>query len=84
VSILNASAAATWGIAALATGGVIIRPWRLPEAVWAVVGAAALVASGLLSWTDALAGIGRGVDVYLFLTGMMLLAELARVEGLFD
>jgi arsenical pump membrane protein len=84
VPILNASAAATWGIAALATGGVIIRPWRLPEAVWAVAGAAALVACGLLSWTDALAGIGRGLDVYLFLTGMMLLAELARVEGLFD
>jgi arsenical pump membrane protein len=84
VSIFNASAAATWGITALATGGVIIRPWRLPEAVWVVVGAVALVVCGLLSWTDALAGIGRGLDVYLFLAGMMLLAELARVEGLFD
>ena len=82
--MLNATAAATLGIAALATGGVIIRPWHLPEAVWAVAGAAALVVCGLLSWTDALAGIGRGLDVYLFLTGMMLLAELARVEGLFD
>jgi arsenical pump membrane protein len=84
VSILNEGAAATWGIAALATGGVIIRPWRLPEAVWAALGAAALVAFGLLSWTDALRGIQRGLDVYLFLTGMMLLAELARTEGLFD
>jgi arsenical pump membrane protein len=84
VSILNVNAAATWGIAALATGGVIIRPWRLPEAVWAVAGGATLVVCGLLSWTDAVAGIGRGLDVYLFLTGMMLLAELARVEGLFD
>ena len=84
MSILNEGAAATWGIAALATGGVIIRPWRLPEAVWAVLGAAALVAFGLLSWTDAVRGIQRGLDVYLFLTGMMLLAELARAEGLFD
>jgi hypothetical protein len=25
----------TWAIAALATGGVILRPWRLPEAIWA-------------------------------------------------
>jgi arsenical pump membrane protein len=84
VSILNEGAAATWGIAALAAGGVIIRPWRLPEAVWAVLGAVALVGFGLLSWSDALAGVRRGLDVYLFLTGMMLLAELARAEGLFD
>ena len=84
MSILTEGAAATWGIAALATGGVIIRPWRLPEAVWAVLGAVALVGFGLLSWSDALAGVHRGLDVYLFLTGMMLLAELARAEGLFD
>ena len=38
----------------------------------------------LLPWHDALAAIGKGTDVYLFLTGMMLLAELARREGLFD
>ena len=71
-------------IAALATGGVIVRPWRLPEAVWAVFGAVALVGCGLLSWSDAIAGIEKGLDVYLFLAGMMLLAELARDEGLFD
>ncbi|HEY1542595.1 MAG TPA: arsenic transporter [Xanthobacteraceae bacterium] len=77
-------AQATWAIAAIATTGVILRPWRLPEATWAVLGAAALVLCGLLPWRAALAGIDRGVDVYLFLTGMMLLAELARQEGLFD
>src|SRR5690348_418079 len=75
---------ATWAIAALATAGVIVRPWRLPEATWALAGAVALVAFGLLSWNDALAGMLRGTDVYLFLAGMMLLAELARQEGLFD
>jgi arsenical pump membrane protein len=78
------AAQATWTIAALATAGVIVRPWRLPEATWAMLGAAALVAFGLLSWSDALAGVLKGTDVYLFLTGMMLLAELARQEGLFD
>lgn len=76
--------AATCGVAALATGGVIARPWGLPEAIWAVAGAAALVMAGLLPWPAALAGIARGTDVYLFLTGMMLLAEVARTEGLFD
>ena len=84
MSFLANSASATWSIAALATGGVILRPWRLPEAIWAVLGAAALVALGLLPWTEALSGVLKGLDVYLFLIGMMLLAELARHEGLFD
>jgi len=75
---------ATWGIAALATAGVIIRPWRIPEAVWAVAGACALVGLGLLPFGAAAVGIRKGTDVYLFLTGMMVLAELARQEGLFD
>jgi arsenical pump membrane protein len=74
----------TWGITALATAGVILRPLRIPEAVWAVAGACALVGLGLLPIDAAAEGMGKGVDVYLFLTGMMLLAELARQEGLFD
>jgi arsenical pump membrane protein len=73
-----------WSIIALATAGVITRPFRLPEAIWALAGAAVLVLLGLLPWSDALNGMRKGVDVYLFLTGMMLIAELARREGLFD
>ena len=73
-----------WGIAAVATSGVIIRPWGWPEALWAVLGAAVLVLSALLPWQEALSAVAKGTDVYLFLTGMMLLAELARREGLFD
>jgi arsenical pump membrane protein len=71
-------------IAALATAGVIARPWGLPEAIWAVLGAVALVASGLLPWAAALRAVAAGADVYLFLIGMMLLSEVARREGLFD
>ena len=74
----------TWGISALAIAGVIVRPFGWPEAVWAVAGALLLVAAGLLPAGDALAGVGKGTDVYLFLTGMMLLSEVARREGLFD
>ncbi len=74
----------TWGIAAAATAGVIFRPFSWPEFIWAVAGAALLVLLGLLSIPDALTGVEKGTDVYLFLTGMMLLAELARQEGLFD
>ena len=77
-------ALATWGIAGLATAGVIARPFRWPEAIWAVVGAIALVAFGLLPWTDAVTGVRKGLDVYLFLAGMMLIAETARQEGVFD
>ena len=82
--VLTDSTLATWGIAALATAGVITRPFRWPEAIWAVAGAIAVVAFGLLPWTGAIAGLRKGLDVYLFLAGMMLLAEVARREGLFD
>jgi arsenical pump membrane protein len=75
---------AIWGIAALATAGVILRPIKVPEAVWAMGGAALLVCFGLMPLSAAAVGAGRGLDVYFFLTGMMLLAELARQEGLFD
>src|SRR6202453_954928 len=64
--------------------GVILRPFFWPEFIWALAGAVLLVLLGLLSWPDAIEGVEKGTDVYLFLTGMMLLAELARQEGLFD
>jgi len=75
---------ATWLIAGIAILGVIVRPARVSEAVWAVLGAAALVLFSLVSAADAFAAVRAGTDVYLFLTGMMVLAELARREGLFD
>jgi arsenical pump membrane protein len=78
------AALTTWVIAGLTATGVILRPFALPEAVWAVAGAALLVALRLISPGEALAGIARGSDVYLFLAGMMLLAETARAAGLFD
>ncbi len=73
-----------WAIAAAATAGVIVRPFKLPEAIWAVLGGAMLLAAGLLPWRDGLHAVGKGVDVYLFLIGMMLLSETARRESLFD
>jgi arsenical pump membrane protein len=74
----------TWGVAALTALGVVVRPFRWPEAVWAVAGALLLVLLGLVGPAEAWAGVARGGDVYLFLVGMMLLSELARREGLFD
>lgn len=43
-----------------------------------------LTATGLIPWQAALGAVGKGLDVYLFLIGMMVLAELARQQGLFD
>lgn len=73
-----------WLIATCAVFGILLRPWGLSEALWAVTGAALLVLGSLVSWQQAWSAVQRGTDVYLFLTGMMLLAELARAEGLFD
>jgi arsenical pump membrane protein len=78
------SQGATWAIIAVATGCVVARPWGVPEVIWAVLGATSLVALGLVPWRDALSAVGRGTDVYLFLAGLMLLAELARQQGVFD
>ena len=74
----------SWSIAAAATVGVIVRPFKWPEAVWAVGGAVLLVALGLLPVELAIRAVSRGSDVYLFLTGMMLLSEVGRSERLFD
>jgi len=73
-----------WAITALATAGVLIRPFKWPEAVWAVLGATLLVLFGLLPLAEGARAIAKGLDVYLFLIGMMLLSEIARREGLFD
>lgn len=75
---------AIWAICAVATAGVILRPFRWPEAVWALAGAIVLLATGLLPFEAAWRAVGKGVDVYPFLAGMMLLSEIARREGLFD
>ena len=82
--MLSAANILTWAVAALATAGVMARPFKLPEAVWAAGGATLLVIVGLLPLADAAKAVGKGTDVYLFLIGMMLLSETARREGLFD
>ncbi|HKR43167.1 MAG TPA: arsenic transporter [Paraburkholderia sp.] len=74
----------SWSIVAAATAGVITRPFKWPEAVWAVSGAILLVSLRLLPVELAFKAVGEGMDVYLFLVGMMLLSEVGRREGLFD
>jgi arsenical pump membrane protein len=74
----------TWTIAASTVAAMFVRPRRIPEAVWACVGAGLVLALRLIPFSEALGAVAKGYDVYLFLTGMMVLAELARREGVLD
>ncbi len=73
-----------WLVSLASIALVLIRPKALPEAWWAVLGACLLVLCRLISPTAALRGVEKGIDVYLFLIGMMIMSELARREGVFD
>ena len=84
MAALTSADIAIWTVAVLATLGVIIRPWGLPEATWAIAGALLLLAGAWITPQQAWSAVGQGANVYLFLIGMMLLAEVARTEGLFD
>lgn len=57
---------------------------RWPEWIWAVAGALMLLVFGLMPIGAASSAIAKGLDVYLFLIGMMLLSETARLYGVFD
>ncbi len=73
-----------WLITAATVACILIRPRRWPEYVWAGCGAALLLLLRLITVDIAVRAIEKGTDVYLFLAGMMLLAELARREGVFN
>jgi arsenical pump membrane protein len=83
-AVIPVSAVLVWSIAVTAIAGILFRPKQWPEAVWACLGALLLLLFRLVSIPQALSAIAKGTDVYLFLTGMMMLAELARYEGVFD
>src|ERR1700749_849891 len=74
----------TWIIALASILLMLFRPRGIAEYIWIGLGAIVLVLAGLLPLRAAMHAIGEGLDVYFFLTGMMILAELARIEGVFD
>ena len=63
---------------------MLARPRGIPEVYWVGGGAVLLVALRLIPLPLAGHAVAEGSDVYLFLTGMMLLSELARMHGVFD
>ncbi|AWH53506.1 arsenic transporter [Stenotrophomonas sp. ESTM1D_MKCIP4_1] len=81
---LDPSAAIIWAAVGVTIAGLLFRPFRIPEYVWALGAALLLPLSGALSVATFVSAVAEGYDVYLFLVGMMVLAELSRREGVFD
>ncbi len=73
-----------WTISLASILCMLLRPWKVAEAYWVCGGAALLVVAGLVSLRTAVHAVYEGLDVYLFLIGMMVLAEMAREEHVFD
>jgi arsenical pump membrane protein len=63
---------------------MLVRPRNIAEVYWVGGGALLLVAFRLIPLRTAGQAAAKGLDVYLFLIGMMLLSELAREYGVFD
>jgi arsenical pump membrane protein len=63
---------------------MLVRPRGIAEVYWIGAGALLLVVLRLIPLQLAAQAIAAGTDVYLFLTGMMLLSEVARDFGVFD
>ncbi|MDQ2679684.1 MAG: SLC13 family permease [Candidatus Eremiobacteraeota bacterium] len=74
----------TWVISVAAILAILVRPKQIPEWTWAAIGALALVLFGAISFPHALQAFAQGISVYLFLIGMMMLAEVARHGGVFE
>ena len=75
---------AIWAITFLSIALMLVRPRGIAEVWWIAAGAAALVAFRLVGFHAAILAVAKGTDVYLFLIGMMVLAQLAHIYGVFD
>src|SRR5258705_329930 len=83
MQIPHVSAVLIWTISLASILCMLLRPRRIGEAYWACGGGILLVLTRLIPLPQAAHAVYEGLDVYLFLTGMMILAELAREEGVF-
>jgi arsenical pump membrane protein len=63
---------------------MLIRPSNVPEVYWIGAGVLLLLVLRLVPLQLAGQAVAKASDVCFFLTGMMLLSELAREHGVFD
>lgn len=71
-------------IAILTLLGIMTRPFKWNEAMFAMAGAALLLVIGLINPLDAATTLLKDWNTFLFFLGMMSLSALAEVAGLFD
>ncbi len=71
-------------IAILTLLGIMLRPFKLNEATFALSGAGLLLILGLITPRSAFTTLFQDWNTFLFFLGMMSLSALAEVAGLFD
>lgn len=64
--------------------GIMVRPWKLNEAVTTMTGASLLLILGLISPYDAFSTLVHDWNTFFFFLGLMSLSALAEVAGIFD
>ena len=73
-----------WTISLASILCMLLRPRHIAEAYCACGGAILLILTRLISLPPAMHAVYEGSDLYLFLAGMMILAEVAREEAVFE
>ena len=71
-------------IAIAALLGIMLRPFKLNEATFALLGAGLLLVLGLVAPGNTISTLLRDWNTFLFFLGMMSISALAEVAGLFD
>jgi arsenical pump membrane protein len=71
-------------IAGLVLMGIMLRPWKLNEAVIALAGGGVLIVLGLISPVSAFLTLVRDWNTFFFFLGMMCISALAESAGFFD
>jgi arsenical pump membrane protein len=84
MQIAHVSSLLIWTISLTSILCMLVRPRRIAEAYWACGGGILLIITRLIALPQAMRAVSEGGDVYLFLAGMMILAEVAREEGVFE
>ena len=64
--------------------GIMTRPFKLNEAVFALAGAGLLLILGLINPMDAATTLFSDWNTFFFFLGLMSLSALAEVAGFFD
>ncbi len=64
--------------------GVLFRPFKLSEGIWAATGAVVMLVSGLADLGDLGAVLENNLPVFAFFLGMMALTRLAEEALVFD